>query len=266
MTPVYVPSRQRCGASATLRLLSEEGHPDVSIVTPPGETQKYAAEYDLPGWRVIPQQGTGIGLARQSCLEDARERRKPRFWMLDDDTTGAFERNAARRYERRTLSEIMSAMVSLVNLTGVSHAFALFGPNFRHRAWSGPDAEPDTNLRNFVCVNTNAPIAYQDMLKEDLDAVLQAITRGWHTYRFNSYAFDSPRMGSMQGGCRDDYEAGKLDDATEKLKERWPDYVTIRFNEKEGYAENRVDWKAVRLAGLRIRQDALGLYKSPDQV
>ncbi len=254
MTPVYVPSKGRAGRASTLRSLSEEAHPAVWIVTPPEETQQYQEAYgSQSGWHVVPQRGEGIWGARQSILEHARVEAfaagGQRFWMLDDDCTGAFWRDAAYRLKRSSLSAIMTNMEDVVRR--FEAPAAMYGPNFRHRAWSGPATEWDVHLRNFVNVDMAIPFDYWDNVKEDLDMVLQIITSGRHTLRFNAYAFDSPRMGTTEGGCWDDYLTGALDVASQLLPQRWPGLVSLELDDASGTVTNRVNWKAVRAAAQR---------------
>lgn len=250
MTPVYVPSKGRSGHSATLSSLSEEGVQDVWIVTPPGETQKYEDTYRVEcvgGWQVIPQAGDGIWGARQTALQHARAE-GTRFWMLDDDITGAFWREGSK-LKRTRLSTVMHAM----DEKAATVVVAMYGPNFRHRAWTGPPAEWDVHLRNFVNVDPAVTADYWDNVKEDLDFVLQLLTSGLHTVRFNAWAFESPRMGTTEGGCWDDYAGGALDEATLALRDKWPGLVEVTLDEANGYVTNRVDWRAVRLTGQQAR-------------
>lgn len=248
MTPVYVPSKGRAGRSATLSSLSAEEHPAVWIVTPPEETAAYRDTYgSQSGWHVVPQAGDGIWGARQSILDHARIEGR-RFWMLDDDCTGAFWREG-HRLKRSSLWSVMLAMEDVVRARRV--AVAMYGPNFRHRAWSGPVTEWDVHLRNFVNLDPAIPFDYWDNVKEDLDMVLQIITSGRHTLRFNAYAFDSPRMGTTDGGCWDDYLTGALDVASHELPGRWPGLVSMELDQKSGYVTNRVNWKAARAVGAQ---------------
>lgn len=248
MTRIYVPSRGRVGRSSTLTSLAEEEHRDVVICTPPAERRAYRGQYAGLGWTVIAQDGEGIGPARQSILSHARLAGLDRFWMIDDDTRGAYIREGATRFKRSSISVIAAEMEAAISAMeqGGARGIAMFGPQFRHRAWGGDTLEVDVHLRNFVCASTDIEGDYWPLVKEDLDMVLQVITQGRHTVRFNVYAFDSPRMGTVDGGCFDDYAAGALDVATELLPKRWPGLVTIHLNPDTGYVENRVNWKAAR--------------------
>jgi len=245
---IGVPSKGRAGKSVTLAALRDHGD-EVWVVCPGDEIDVYRRAYP---WitRIMEQSTPGIGTARQQLLTSARRNATGPFWMLDDDIEGTFERTGDGKLARTTLGALLYHMeVELLEMgtltEGVGH-IALAGPNFRHRAWVGPDREWDKHLRNFVWVNTEAPIDYWPHLKEDLDVVLQALTSGWHTYRWNVYAFDSPRMGTSQGGCRDDYDSGKLDEACHALVEKWPDVVSLKLDTDTGHLTNRVDWRALR--------------------
>lgn len=247
MTPVYVPSKGRSAGSQTLRALTAEAYPGVVICSPSDEQSLYRERY---GWPVIEQEGTGIGNARQTCLQHARAMGHERFWMLDDDVTGAFVRSGTR-FEKSTIGRIIDLMESAVELSGSRDYVTMFGPNFRHRAWSGPPAEMDAHLRNFVCLRTDVPGDYWPHVKEDLDMVLQIITAGGHTVRFNFVAFDSPRMGTTEGGCWDDYLTGALDAASMALASRWPGLVEVKLDDASGMVTNRVNWRAVRARTIK---------------
>lgn len=254
MTPVYVPSKGRVGRSATLSALLNESHPEVCVVVPQGEAGAYRGEYPFT---VISQVGgPGIGNARQTALMNARAAGHESIWLIDDDTRASYRRRNGTGFERTGLSEAMAEMETLVYgmVAAGSAVPAMYGPQFRHRAWQGPDAEWDVHLRNFINISTEGNLNYWPHVKEDLDMVLQIITRGGHTLRFNAYAFDSPTMGTLEGGCSDDYAAGALDEATLHLKEKWPEIVSMRLNEKEGRVENRVDWQRARHLG-KLQRD-----------
>lgn len=248
MTPVYVPSKGRAGRSATLRALAEEGRQNVHVVVPPGEVVDYAEATGHPGWHVTRQVGRGIWDARQTILMDARSRGVERFWMVDDDTTGTF-RQTTNGFHRMPMSEAMEEMEARITNPDVK----MFGPNFRHRAWQGLSDETDVHLRNFICIRSDAPANYWDNVKEDLDFLLQVLTQGYHTIRFNEYAFDSPHMGTTEGGCWDDYLAGATDVASHALAAKWPGLVKVDLNMKAGYVTNRTSWAKVREEGRRAR-------------
>jgi len=239
---IGVPSRGRAGKSATLEAL--RGRDDVIVVCPPEEFGAYAAAYDF---EMIMPDNPGIGIARQALLDHARDFNLGPFWMLDDDITGAF----VRRDDKLVRFDLYEALHSMENwlidnVMDGYHRVALAGPNFRHRAWSGPDVEWDKHLRNVVWVNPDAPINYWPHLKEDLDVVLQSLLAGWHTIRWNSFAFESPHMGSTEGGCKPDYDAGKLDEACRALVEKYPDVVSLKLDMDTGQLTNRVDWRKLR--------------------
>lgn len=252
MTPVYVPSKGRAGHSATLTALIQEGHSDVTVVVPSGERASYTAVHDV---RVIQQTSMGIGDARQTALTDARKREVETFWILDDDIRGCYRRRVGAtsfyRCDFRTLMDGIEAWIKEWAPVQSEPALKMAGPQFRHRAWAGPGWEWDKHLRNFVLIRTDVEAAYWPWVKEDLDFVLQVLGAGYRTLRFNEWAFDSPAMGSTEGGCFDDYARGALEDASRRLVDRWPGVVSMRLNERTGYIENVVDWKAVLAGNIR---------------
>lgn len=249
MIPVYIPSKGRSGTASTLASLEDEGSDHVTVVVPPGEVRRYRERYDSPGWAVIRQRGHGIQGARQTILDDARSMGHEWIWMLDDDTRAVYFRHGATRFRRTTYAEAFAFMERAVKIDHHGIPVMMAGPQFRHRAWSGPDTERDVHLRNFILMAPLAGFDYWPHVKEDLDMVLQVLAAGASTLRFNAVAFDSPTMGTLAGGCSEDYAAGALEEASAALVEKWPGVVSLRFNEKEGRVENRVNWKAARQIG-----------------
>lgn len=248
MIPVYVPSKGRAGRSTTLSALSSEGFQAVTVCTTPSEESRYRESYASQGWTFIQQGRPGIQGARQAILETARERGEGFIWMLDDDITSVSQRVGSsypKMAFKAALATIESDARAIQEKEADRRTIAMVGPQFRHRAWAGPDYEWDVHLRNFILINP-WHVEYWDHVKEDLDVVLQYLAKGFNTLRFNSYAFDSPTMGTLAGGCSEDYAAGALDEATRALVEKWPGVVSMRLNPRTGYVENRVNWKRAR--------------------
>jgi hypothetical protein len=245
---IGVPSKGRAGRSQTLAAVLGQGidvpgH-EVWIVCPAIEINAYRDAYPWVTY-IWPQDGPGIGSARQTLLRHAREIGTGPFWMLDDDITSTSVKLVGGPMGKVALPHFLS-MLDSVLVPYLNEKIALAGPNFRHRAWTDPyGVHMDVHLRNFIRVNPAAPIDYWPHLKEDLDVVLQALMAGWHTVLFNQFVFDSPQMGTSAGGCRDDYDAGLLDEACRALVEKWPGVVSLRITE-EAQLTNRVDWREVR--------------------
>jgi hypothetical protein len=250
MIPVYVPSKGRAGRSSTLSALAAEGTTRrVTVVVPSTEEASYQKEYSALGWQVMTQRARGVQAARQTILDEARALGEEWLWMLDDDTTGVYGRNIEKRFHRISYETAFTFMERVVKIDFHGIPVMMAGPQFRHRAWSGPDTERDVHLRNFILVAPLAGFGYWPHVKEDLDMVLQVLTAGASTLRFNAVAFDSPTMGTLEGGCSEDYAAGALEEASAALVEKWPGIVSLRFNEKQGRVENRVNWRAARQIG-----------------
>lgn len=240
---IGVPSRGRAGKSATLDSLKHAG--EVWVVCPEDEVAAYREAYPWV-YRFLPQTTPGIGVARQQLLTAARRSATGPYWMLDDDITAVAIRLVGGPLGNVVLPYFIQTLESVL-VPYRNEKIALAGPNFRHRAWTDPyGVHMDKHLRNFIRVNPNAPIDYWPHLKEDLDVVLQSLLAGWHTVLFNQFVFDSPMMGTTKGGCRDDYDAGKLDEACKALVDKWPGVVSLRLDDKNARLTNRVDWREVR--------------------
>lgn len=206
------------------------------------EEDAYRTEY--PNATIVTHDLTGIGVIREAMLTLARS--KPFAWMVDDDVRNLFERTDGklRRVTWRVALDRMEAEVASDWPT-----VALAGPSARQYAWSGPDRFFNRHVPQVVLINTAAPIDYWPHLLEDIDVVLQALTAGWHTLRWNVWAYEVPQMGTVKGGCWDDYQAGKQEQAMELLLARWreraPGLVGVRLN-KRGYVQTVVRWKDFR--------------------
>lgn len=236
---IGVPSKGRAGKSPTLASLADRT--DVVIAAIPSEEDAYVEAYPNA---VILRTEPNVGTARQDLLDFARHYGTGPFWMIDDDILGVYERYDGRHFRPIEISDALTRMESAIT-EAADDRLALAAPHFRHRAWSGPDVEFNKNLRNWMYVNPAAPFAYWKHLKEDLDAVLQVLLAGWHTMRFNSIAFTAPLMGSLPGGCADDYAAGRLDAACQHLASKYPGIVSLKLSDTTGQLESPVNWREV---------------------
>lgn len=238
---IVVPSYGRAGSSATLKAL--DGVENVIVAAVEEEADAYTAAYPLVPVTTVPR---GIGPARQAILQLARRSGWGPFWMIDDDILSTSIRlvggplgNVPMPYFIETLESVLAPYLN--------EKIALAGPNFRHRAWVDPyGVHMDKHLRAFVRVNPAAPFDYWPHLKEDLDATLTVLLRGWHTVMFNQFVFDTAQMGANDGGNSAAYERGELDEACKALVEKYPGVVSLRLNEETGQLESPVNWRRLR--------------------
>lgn len=233
---IVVPSRYRAGKSATLEALGPDDN--LIIATPADEVEAYSAAYPNVPIMEVPH---GIGLARQAILTRAREEDWGRFWMIDDDITGTYRRTMHNLMRPCSMQDVLRG-VSLI--IGAEPRLAIAGINWQHRAWNAPIVETDRHVGAMVNIDPAAPIDYWDQHGEDLDVVLQAITGGWHTVRLSRWGYSTPSGGTVDGGAKPDYDAGKMEEGILALAAKWP-FVEAVLDKKSGRLVAKVNWKAL---------------------
>ncbi len=236
---IIVPTRYRAGKSATLAAL--QGRDYVLIATPADEVDAYAAAYPNTPVMEVPH---GIGIARQVILEHMRLFGAP-FWMLDDDITGAYgttpHPDGTRRLHAVDIAEVVNGIEAVIAANGWERV-AVAGPNWRHRAWSAPAIEEDRHVSQFVRIDPNGPANYWPHFAEDIEFCIKSILAGWHTYRINLFGFSSPQNGTLEGGCKPDYDNGAMEAGLSALAAEYP-FVSTGLNNKTGLLKADIDWK-----------------------
>jgi hypothetical protein len=236
---IVVPTRLRAGKSATLKSL--KGEDGVIIATPVDQRDAYAEAYPDFAQMEVPH---GIGLARQAILERAREDGWGRFWMIDDDIYGTYRRTMHNRMRPVPLQEVVEGVGNLLARAYRRDNIAIAGINWRHRAWNSPMVALDRHVGAMVCIDPAAPINYWDQHGEDLDIVIQAILAGWHTVRLSQWGYSTPSGGTVPGGAKPDYDAGKMEEGVQALAAKYP-FVSAVLNPRSGLLQARVDWKTL---------------------
>lgn len=248
MKPIYVPSKGRAGKSPVIDRMLAEGARLFVVVTY-DDFDVYVAQYGA-GLDFIIQDRPGIAGARQAILEHARYAGFDWVWMLDDDTTALHVRDEVERRYGAALAEwgpAMTEMEGWAQFVQGGERLAMAGPAFRQFGWGAESIEPNQHLRNFILLRPDVPADYWPMVKEDLDFTLQLLTSGWQTMRMAHWGFQAPAMGTIVGGCMEDYAAGALIDATYALETRWPGLVrAVVTGDAQFPVESRVAWARLR--------------------
>ena len=240
---VFIPSKGRPNFK-TGTLLRKAGI-QYTVFVEPQDAPYYTGENVV----LIEENDRGVGYARQSILEHARENGISWFWMLDDDITGLFVySDAVGKLVREDPKVVLTdALTEASSMDGVVVA----GLDFRQFAWSHK-GKTLFNTQVCACVLLNADegwfIRYPTHLMEDRAICLDAISAGYRTARFTKWAFSTPAMGQGEGGCQSIEDRGAaMKAAVENLSKKYgPGVVKPVFKEKLGWWDCRINWKAVR--------------------
>jgi hypothetical protein len=225
VNPIYVPSRGRTKA-ATLQTFAVEGIA-ASVFVPPDEAQDYADEYS--GSSVVvyesPEQKDGIGAVRNAMLADARDRKSPNIWMIDDDIVQTYVdhhkasfTDAIERLEEE-LNHWPTVRIGGPMLEVWGKRSLLLPPDMAERRAFVRNA----SIFSFFLIDTTGPWSFWDTYLEDVDVLMQILLEGYHSVKVRDVGFAaSPGgMGATDGGCADGYRSGEGTRASERLEEKW---------------------------------------------
>jgi hypothetical protein len=257
--PIFIPSRGRAGNTPTTKLLDEAGLA-YSIFVEPQEVDTYwHAQYSREG-NIVPlgQNSLGIGYARWSILQFARDQHLGWFWMLDDDLTGFYEGKEVApgvwRARKADTVTLLTQAESLLYTTVEGARYAVAGLNRRELCWTG--ITHDAFMTSGCCaVNAVAihakrtqPHNYDPRLPhlEDVDFSLGLQVSGKQVVRFNRLAFTMRPMGQDVGGCaaiRSDLPACRR--YAQTVADRYAPAVTVH-DDPRGYVDVKIDWKRLK--------------------
>lgn len=236
MTPVYIPSRGRLN-SGTLRVLATVPEARVWVHESEIDDYRYAYGERMP---LVAHRAEGIGAIRQAMLVDARQHGASALWMIDDDI-GPFYWRAGPRHER------VAAMVALrLAEEEIAHWPTVAIGGLQPRRWAALAPTPfamNTHTGGTVWLRTEGPWSYWPRMMEDLDMTLQVLTAGYHALRLNDFAYDTPTLGTTQGGCWDAYQSGQLEEDKVAFQERWGDSIVPGRVATDGTPTPRINRK-----------------------
>jgi hypothetical protein len=180
---------------------------------------------------------TGVGKARQYCLETARRMGFKAFWNLDDDIT-AFRHNG-HPVEPLELFDMLELRFDEDNKTGI------IGPQYSQVVWRMTGTEVvDGQCPCIVTLSrTNVPWDYDEnlLIGEDLDWMFKFVLGGYHAIVDNHWTFDaqkSHRFDGKVGGIS--YDDEELDSSLTILEARYPGVITRDGN------KFRRNWRRLR--------------------
>lgn len=240
--PIFIPSRGRSGAriAKTAEILAMENI-NFTFVVDPSELEQYSEAYEdgygNPSLICPPKDNLGIGTARQTALEHAREDHCDALWQLDDDISG-FRINNKKVSVKEALEYLEGRLENEKNIGVIS-------PQFAQVIWR--QKELDTVNGQCPCVatlsRTTVPINYDEELPicEDLDWMFKFIKRGYDAVMDNRIGFEVQKYGKFEnkvGGV--DYHEWQVAKADTILQARYPG-INTRFGEKF-----RTSWRTVK--------------------
>lgn len=266
---VYIPTFRRLDRQETWSWLPEAVRENAYLVAVPDE----AESLDLLGYNVLECPEQGIANTRQWILDQHDVSKTQTALMLDDDLGFSVRRadDPTKFYkpekggaEVLEMFNLMDEMMQHVALGGIA---ARSGANRVTEPYRLNSRLYDTWAVN---VETARAIGLQiNRLEfmEDFDAALQFLSQGYPSLLLNTHVKDD-RGSNVAGGCstyRD--EVGQAM-AAMRLKELWPDFVTVTerpaWNGMEGTRTDvRVGWAKAFKAGVESR-DFLGVDQEPE--
>lgn len=217
--PIIIASKGRWqqDQAKTIKML-QKWHIDFYLACEKEEASNYSALTN----NLLVHNTTGVGAARQFCLESARNMGAKAFWNLDDDVM-----SMQRKGE---IVNPMKLFDYLEDKLDKEPNIGLIGPQYRQVVWRVSGLE----LRNKQCPcivtlsRTNVPFDFDPNLRigEDLDWMFKFCLNGWDTVVLNTWTFDaqkSHRFEGKVGGIA--YTDEELDSSIEILEKRYPGIV-----------------------------------------
>jgi len=197
-----IPSKGR-SKTVTYKLFEEVGITALHFIEPQ-DADSYSALKTI----CIGKNDMGVGFARQFILDWCKANQHQWVIMCDDDIT-AFGDVIDRKCVKKNAGIFFDILTTAKKLP-----FALYGINFRQYAWS-ETKNYSINSKVFTAVtimNTDLlQHKYPDTLKEDITFLFEAIRLTPGVMKFNKYWFNTPPVGTNQGGCFDAYQQGEQD-------------------------------------------------------
>lgn len=219
-----------------------------TVITSESEAQDYLDTYDGVSVRAVRSEG--IGLVRQEILRMARLRGQRTIWMIDDDITTLSDRddsNLTRSGKPQYLPfPWRTALLHMQKIMDQYPDVGAVSPMVRHFAWTFDEPRWNRRMGYVVRLRTDGPWDYWPHFHEDTDLTLQILTAGWQTIHLNQYAYQTPAMGTLEGGCHAGYLSGEDERSGRLLVEKWeqthPGLVRLGTS-ASGSVTTRIDWK-----------------------
>lgn len=231
---IYIPTRGRVNKQKTV----ERFGPDlceefsVTLVCPPDERKLHADTVKSYGVEVVACKAEGIAATRQWILDHARKNKESVILMLDDDLatwrlrTDKQNDKGDTPYVKASIEDIAEGLREFDKLMQ-DYAHGSIG----HALFCQRQPVVKYNSRMLRALAYNIELLPKDIVfrlqvMEDFDIALQLFTRGYESVTYNGVVQDQHQNNS-DGGCSS-YRTGEVQAAAaHRLKELWPDFVTV---------------------------------------
>ena len=220
------------------------------------ETFHFVEPQEISGYKTqsnivnINKDNGGVSYVRNFILDWANDSSKRWIIVCDDDVTG-FGFYDGRNNKRG--AEIWRGILGKAG----EMPFEIVGVNYRQHAWHEKTAFSINRKFVEVCAAFNVTALswrYKEdyRMKSDRDFMLQTIKRGFGVVRFNKYYFDTPVVGTNQGGLHENYAAKEDTKWAVKLVEAWHPYAKLA--KRSGRIDAKVDIPALaRAHGKQVK-------------
>lgn len=225
--PIFIPSRGRADRdlSFTANILEREGIPFHLVVEPP-EAESYVNLFGAERVLVLPFQDRGhVAPARTWIKRHSQSLGHKRHWQFDDNVRGILFFDGREKHKLPIGHILRKAEEFVDRYSNVAIA------GFRHCAYVWTSTAPfslNHQVASVVLVDNTIQCEWRGFV-EDVDYVLQVLTRGYCTILFNAFYYEKPARMTMKGGNTDTVYAhdAALALLARDLQWRWPGLVKI---------------------------------------
>lgn len=225
--PIFIPSKGRATYElAKVCPVLDQSKLHYTIFVEPQDELTYRGIFGLASIVVLKENDKGIGYARQSMLDYAREKKIPVYWQLDDNIYGFYKVEGGKT-AKCGAREALETAETYFDYHNAQAEVGLLGLDYQQYAWAKKDAL-SLNNRTWCSTLTRSDtgIDYaQDLdTREDVDFCLQHLLNGWRTILVHRYAMGKPPMAMNKfGGLSQQYKQGKGMTALRDLVEKYKD-------------------------------------------
>ncbi len=231
---IYIPTRGRVGLQKTVERLGKSINRrfKTTLVCPPDEVKMHKINEGQHDVDVLPCKAEGIAATRQWILDYERKHDNGVVLMLDDDLPTWRKRSSEKNdrgetpYTKATTKEIEEGLATFDKLMegyahgSIGHAlFCQVSPPIRY------------NSRMLRALAYNVKLIpkttkFRLQVMEDFDMELQLFAQGFTAMTYNGVVQDQHQNNS-EGGCSSYRTLEVQAAAAHKLKELWPNFVTV---------------------------------------
>lgn len=203
---IFIPSKGRADNLRTAKLLHKNGINNFFVVVEKNDYANYLScnELSHKNILVLPSSNYGTStVARNFCLDYAKEHKMEKIWMLDDDISQTYMHYKGKKCVAVSVSDCFERMENFV-----SRDPSIKVVGMRTSASFLKDVKKDLQ---FNCSLTSIYLLSVDKFRfrgtmlVDMDYQLQVLRAGFKTLRMENFAFTFITPTKIQGGYYDIY-------------------------------------------------------------